>query len=445
MHKFAFLTLLLTAISIKASDTLQLKECISIGIKNNLTLLNSRIDIEKGETFISQNRARLLPTINGIVQLTDYLKRPANVTTGTLLGNDFPENPTWQTIQSMQYNANAGLYLAMPLYDQTILSSIEVSKVLDRLNRVSYQKAIDDLTIHIAKVYYLAQSSLEHLKLVKENIIRMQELYDITTAMFEAGIVLEIDLSRVNINLRNLEALQDQYQTIYLQQLNIIRFLIDLSPETPFNVARLDDKVHNIIHHDLATNLPEVKLIDTKLELTQQQIRAVKSEYLPSISFSGYLGGVGYQEHFSHFFHTHESSQNVFANFNIGVSIKIPIFDGRQKWLKLRQYKFDHEKLLNEHTKMVNNLKQHFDNANLQFNQRLSAYHIQHENYTQAREVYLITEEKYKEGIASMSELLQDEMRLRNAQSSYIQSQYQCMLSQLELLRLSDNLECLSK
>ena len=108
-----------------------LVECVRRGIANNLSLENARIDINKSRTGISQNRARMLPVINGVFQFTDYLKQPVNVTTGTLLGNDFPDNPTWQTIKSMQYNVNAGVQLNVPLYNQSIYASVDVAGTVE--------------------------------------------------------------------------------------------------------------------------------------------------------------------------------------------------------------------------------------------------------------------------------------------------------------------------
>lgn len=166
-----------------------LKECIDLGITNNLTLINSRIDIAKSTTGVSQNRARLLPVINGAFQFTDYLMQPVNVTTGTLLGNDFPDNPTWQTIRSMQYNVNVGVQLNVPLYNQSIYAAVNVAKTVEQLSLISYEKAVEDLTMQIGKVYYLAQSSLEQIRLTGENITRMHELCLITEAMHEQGVV----------------------------------------------------------------------------------------------------------------------------------------------------------------------------------------------------------------------------------------------------------------
>ena len=162
-----------------AQEVKTLKECIALGIENNLSLNNARIEISRGKTGLSQSRALLLPTLTAAFQFTDYLKKPVNVTTGTLLGTDFPEDPTWQTIQSTQYNVATGIQLAMPLYNQTILAGIDVAKTVDNLKQLSYEKAREDLTVQISKVYYLAQNSLEQQFLLKENIARMNELCSI--------------------------------------------------------------------------------------------------------------------------------------------------------------------------------------------------------------------------------------------------------------------------
>ena len=86
-----------------------LKECIRMGIERNLGLKNARIAIEAGRTTVSQARANLLPQVNGTLQAGDYLKRPVNVTTSTLLGADFPDTPTWGKVRSMPLTAQGAI------------------------------------------------------------------------------------------------------------------------------------------------------------------------------------------------------------------------------------------------------------------------------------------------------------------------------------------------
>lgn len=428
-----------------AAHTMTLKECIDIGITNNLTLINSRIDIAKSTTGVSQNRARLLPVINGAIQFTDYLMQPVNVTTGTLLGNDFPDNPTWQTIRSMQYNVNVGVQLNVPLYNQSIYAAVDVAKTVEQLSLISYEKAVEDLTMQIGKVYYLAQSSLEQIRLTGENITRMQDLCSITEAMHEQGVVLEIDLNRAMINLQNLEALKDQFAMLYSQQLNMLRFLLDLSPETPLEVERMTDNIELFHSTGLSETLPELRLVALQKDLAQRKIGAVKAGYIPTISLTGYAGGLGYQDRFSHFFHTRESSQNWFGNCFIGLNISIPVFDANSKKLQIRQHRYEAEQAQNRIELLRNSINRDYSNALLQIRHNFEVYRTQSQSYRQAQDVYNVTEEQYREGVASMTSILQDEMQLRTAQSACVQAHCQFNLARLDLLRLSGNLSLLTK
>lgn len=422
-----------------------LQECIKTGIANNLSLANARIGIDKGRTAVSQNRSRLLPVINGIFQFTDYLKNPVNVTTGTLLDSDFPEDPTWQTIKSMQYNANAGIQLSMPLYNQTILAAIDVAKTVEKINSLSYEKAVEDLTMQISKVYYMAQASKEQERLTNENILRMEELCAITEALYQQGVVMEVDLNRVRINLKSLKTQHDQSLTLHCQQLNMLRFLMDLAPETPLEVTLMAENMEPLPATGVNEALPELLLAEQQKTLAEQRIKTVKAGYLPTLSLTGYAGALGYQEKFHHFFHTNAATDNWFGNCYIGLSVRIPIFEANSKRLQIRQYRYDAQQAANRMELMRNQLEENYANAMLQLNHNIEVFRTQTESRCQAEEVYNVSEEQYKEGVASMTALLQDEMQLRTAQTACVQALCQCRLARLDLLKLSGNLSHLSR
>lgn len=437
--------LLLVVVVTAHGQTMSLKECISRGITNNLSLVNARIDMRKGHTGVSQNRARLLPMLNGAFQFTDYLKRPVNVTTGTLLGNDFPDDPTWQTIRSMQYNVSAGLQLNMPLYNQSIYAAVDVARTVEKISTLSYDKAVEDLTMQIGKVYYLAQSSLEQARLTGENISRMEELCAITEAMYEQGVVLEVDLDRAKINLQNLKAQQGQFTTLYAQQINMLRFLLDISPETPVDVEIMSGDIELAATSGISDNLPELWLATMQKELADRRIRAVKAGYIPTLSLTGYAGGLAYQDRFSHFFHTSESSRNWFGNCFIGFNITIPIFDANSKKLQIRQHRYDREKIENSTRLLHDRINREYSDAQLQLDHNIDVYRTQSRNYRQAQEVYNVTAEQFREGVASMTAILQDEMQLRTAQAACVQAHCSFNLARLDLLRLSGNLKLLTE
>ena len=420
--------------------TYSLKECVETGIRNNLALSNSRLSISKSKTAWTQSRARLIPVLSADFQMTDFLMKPANVTTGALLGNDFPDDPTWQKIQSMQYAVTAGIRFGVPLYSQTVLSATKVARTVLELSNLSYEKAVEDLTMQIGNVYYLAQASLEQLKLLDENIRRMEQLCLITQELYKGGVVLEVDLTRVQINLKSLAAQRDQHATLYEQQLNLLRFLLDLPPEAPMAVASLPTEIVLLPTEGINQSLPELRLLATRQELIGKQIKAVRAGYVPSISLAGQLGAVGYQEKFCHFFHTDGEPHNWFGNTYLAVSVHIPIFDGNDKRLRVRQYHYDRQQAMTTLDLRRKQLDKDYADASRQLRHNLEVLRTQKESYRQAKDVYAVTEEKYKEGVASMTELLQDEMRLRNAQSACVQAHCLCNIAQLTLLKLSGQL-----
>lgn len=189
----------------------------------------------------------------------------------------------------------------------------------------------------------------------------------------------------------------------------------------------------------ISQKLPDVQ------ELIDRQIKAVRAGYIPTISLGGRLGAVGYQEKFRHFFHTSGETHNWFGNTYLALSVQIPIFDGNDKRLKVRQYRYDMLQAETAFDMRRKQLYKEYADASRQLRHNLEVFRTQKESYRQAEDVYEVTEDKYKEGVASMTELLQDEMRLRNAQSACMQAHYQCNVAQLTLLKLSGRLDELAQ
>ena len=114
-----------------AQVTLTLKECIRIGIENNLSLKTSRNEIAKGKLSISENRAKLLPQINAVANLNDNFAPPVSVTDGKAYGK------LYNVTKTLQYNAAAGVQLQMPLYSQMARTAVSISQTVDNINQLS--------------------------------------------------------------------------------------------------------------------------------------------------------------------------------------------------------------------------------------------------------------------------------------------------------------------
>ena len=120
-----------------------------------------------------------------------------------------------------------------------------------------------------------------------------------------------------------------------------------------------------------------------------------------------------------HWFHSGPSN-HWYRSYGVGLSLRIPIFDGLDKRYKMRKATIDIEniKLAQENTRK--NLQTQYLNATNDLMNSQRNFKKQKDNYLLAEDVYTVTMERYREGIASMTEVLQDEMQMSEAQNNYI-------------------------
>lgn len=427
---FIFSFLCLSAAQVYAQKTLTLKDCLEIGIENNLSLESKRKDMQKSKYGISENRAKLLPQINGFANYNDNIDPPVSVTDGSAYGN--PYNITY----TLQHNANAGLQFQMPLYNQTLYTTVSIAKVMDEMNRLSYEKAREDLILEICKIYYLGQTTTEQITLIKANITRLEELKNITMAFHDNGMAMEVDVKRVNINLENLKVQYDNAQAMQEQQLNLLKYIMDYPADAQIALVPVNsENITPVTLTGLSENLYELQLLQSQKLMAEKQKKMIGYGYIPSLNLTANWMFSAYTDKAYHWF----------RSYGLGVSLRIPIFDGLDKRYKNRKAAIDIEniKLAQENTRK--NLQTQYLNAtnDLMNNQR--NFKKQKDNYLLAEDVYTVTMERYREGIASMTEVLQDEMQMSEAQNNYISAHYSYRVTTLLLLKLTGQIDSLIK
>ena len=429
------LTSLFTWVPVLAQRTLTLEECLRIGIENNLSLAGSRNELRKAKHLLSENRAKLLPQINAVAGFNDNFNPPVSVTDGSAYGN--PYNVT----KTLQYNASAGLQLQMPLYNQTVYTAIDIARTMNELNRLSYEKAREDLVLQISKMYYLGQNTVEQLALIQENRVRLQELRDITQAFFDNGMAMEVDVKRVNINLENLQVQYDNAKSMLVQQLNLLKYVMDYPAEEEIALTPVNpEQVESVSLTGLRSDLYELQLLESQKKLAGQQKDLIRQGYLPSLSLTGSWMYSAYTDKARHWFHSGPSN-HWYPSSGLGLTLRVPIFDGLDKRARIRKAQIDEENARLNYENMRKNMETQYLNAtnDLMNNQR--NFQKQKDNYLLAEEVYQVTTDRYREGIASMTEVLQDEMRMSEAQNNYLSAHYNYQVANLTLLKLTGQLD----
>lgn len=432
---------------IAQSDTLTLKRCIEIGIENNLTLQQKQQDIHIAEIGQSENRHKLIPVIQGYANFVHNVERATSVTDGSnlskLLGVDAP----YMVGKGLDFQTTGGFQLSMPLYNQTLYTGIQIADKMKEISEASYEKAKEDLTVEISKLYYLAQTTAKQIELIRSNIGRMESLKSITSAFYDNDMALNVDVQRVDINLENLRTQLTNAEAMYEQQLNLLRYTLDFAPDTPILLSTLKgymDYDDSYLLRGLSPDLYELQLLNMQSVVLQKQKKRINQGYLPTLSLVGATQWTAFTDKFKNYFHTHPT--NKWYNHTYwGVQLNLPIFDGLAKRNKSRKVAAQYTQLQTTIADTEKKLQTQYQNSLNDWHNNIRNAERQRENYRLAESVYLVTSDQYKEGVASMSDLLQDEMRMTEAQNGYISALYKYMVSELSLLKLTGQLNRLTE
>ena len=431
---------------IAQSDTLTLKRCIEIGIENNLTLQQKQQDIHIAEIGQSENRHKLIPVIQGYANFVHNVERATSVTDGSnlskLLGVDAP----YMVGQGLDFQTTGGFQFSMPLYNQTLYTGIQIADKMKEISEASYEKAKEDLTVEISKLYYLAQTTAKQIELIRSNIGRMESLKSITSAFYDNDMALKVDVQRVDINLENLRTQLTNAEAMYEQQLNLLRYTLDFAPDTPILLSTLKgymDYDDSYLLRGLSPDLYELQLLNMQSEVLQKQKKMINQGYLPTLSLVGATQWTAFTDKFENYFHTHPT--NKWYNHTYwGLQLNVPIFDGLAKRNKSRKVAAQYTQLQTTIADTEKKLQTQYQNSLNDWHNNIRNAERQRDNYRLAESVYLVTSDQYKEGVASMSDLLQDEMRMTEAQNGYISALYKYMVSELSLLKLTGQLNRLT-
>ena len=299
--------------------------------------------------------------------------------------------------------------------------------------------------VQISKMYYLIQNTTEQISIVNDNIRRFKELRDITQAFYDNGMALEIDLKRINVKIETMDVQLANAKAMLSEQYNMLKYVMDYPAEKDIVVEeKVVDKVDDAQLTGLNTNLYELQLLQKKLDMAELQKKMAKDGYLPTLALSANWAYTAYTDKFKNWFHSGESNHWYRSN-GIGLQLRVPVFDGFEKRSKIRKAQVDIDNAKLSYENALKSMQTQYANAinDLANNQR--NYVKQRDNYRLAEGIYGVTVDRYREGIVSMVEVLQDEMSMSDAQNNYLTAHFNYQVSNLTILKLTGQLDRLMK
>jgi outer membrane protein len=339
------------------------------------------------------------------------------------------------------YTASLGVQVTQLLYSQSYIQGLKTTKKAQELYSVLKSKTEEEIIADIASNYYQTLSLYLQLQTIDKSLINLKEIYRIVELNYKNDFVKESQVSRLKVSITNLEVNKQTIQNGIELQVNYLKTLAGMPEDTTLTIDTTDLIQKLVINNSTfsgfsADNVPAFQTLQKQDELYKQQIKISQAEYFPTLAAYGQLNYTSYN--------TKADIDKMYNMSTIGVQLKVPLFKSGVQHAKVQQKRIEELKIQEDIKKTRELLNVGYNNAVTEYQSACSLLAAQKDNRDLALKVYNQTSLQYKEGMASMADLLNVNSDFIQADNSFNQQVIKCKISEVKVLKASGSLKQLS-
>jgi len=415
---------------------LTLKDALRYALEANQNARKAKLDVENTQYQIDEVRAGALPQLNGSGALAynPILQKSA------LPGEFFGQPGTTLLVAfGQKWNANGGVSLSQTIFDNSVFVGLKAAKTTAEFYRLNSQLTEEQIIEQVATSYYQVLVQRQKVGVIDSTIKTTEKVQAVLQSLYENGLAKKIDVDRIVVNISNLKSQRQQLLNAVELLQNQLKFYMGMPVQTLVTVPNVELSAiqPREIPQEDSTDLSgrtELAVLRSQGTLLQYQRQATKSEYLPSLSLSGSYSYQGLSNNFP-IFKGQKSGTNWFPVATVGLNLRVPIFNGFATKARLKQADIQIRKLNEDidQTKLSLNLAN--QNAKTQINNSIITLNNQQENVRLAKEVYSNTQNNYNNGLATLTDLLDAENSLTEAQNNYSSALLDYRVAEIQLIK----------
>ena len=428
MRKLIYLLLFFFNISY-AQEVLTTEMAVKLTLENNLDIKVSENVLEISKNNSSILNSDYLPTINATSSVS---RAQGDVEVKTNQGisaeiNDTNNDESFASV-NIVYNIVDG---------RGRKYNYQKSKELYNRTELEVREIIENTLLQLFTVYF------DYARLTREKEI-LKSTLDISVQRFERvktkykfgqSTSLEVSSAEVDKN------------TDSLNYLNIIKVLsntkrdlnliMNVDLESDFEVVEdvefIDEKeTENFFNAGLSNNTM-FQILDKDVEISNLELKAIKSTYLPTVQLRGSYGWNETIDEIAYNPVNEFSSKGV----STGINISIPIFDGGKRITATKNARINLENSLIQKNKSELEIIKNIRNTYETYKNNLFLLQIQEKSYQTSKLSFSRFEEKYSLGLVSSLEFRQAQTNLLRAELLFNSTLFESKISELVFLKLT--------
>lgn len=428
---FLFITFIVSAqVSWGQLPTLTLQDAITIGLQNNYSVLIASNNQASDKYARNIGNAGMLPTISlggsASYSNTNIRQEQAN---GNIISSD--------AAVSTNYTANVNL-------SWTLFDGLKMFAAYDKLTQIRDQSAVktrfemETTVSNIMRTYFDIVRNQQIYTSIIETISVGEERVNIAQKKFDVGTGSKTEVLQAKIDLNSLRTMLSNQNILITESKTNLNQLMARDPATEFEVEDTipigDLLVLADIRKESLTNNSLVRISEYDVNINKYLKREVSSFRYPKLTFNA-----GYN-----FNRAQNQAGFLLLNqnfgFNTGITLTYNIFDS---WRINTQHKISNYNLQNSQL-TFDMIKLQTDaqivNTYNKYSNYLNQINLQKESMDMAGENVTLSLARFRDGYSNFLELREAQLSYIETVTSYLGSQYNAKLQEIELLRLKGEL-----
>jgi outer membrane protein len=421
-----------------AQTAMSLRECIDYGLKNNRNNVIYANEKKAADAKAREVLAAYLPGVSLTGTLDDNLKVQQTIIPAGVFGPD-----DIKVAFTKQFNTNGTAQLDQTIYDQSLLVGLRANKYNRQQAELNLQQSEETIIYNISNAYYQIFVYREQLALLRSNQVHYQAQMEVMALQVSKGVTLQKDLDKVTVDYNNALSQTSVAESNLTLSENQLKYEMGYPIKDAIKVdSTAADNMLHIVASDAVSNSQfslntriDYQLSQVNAKLLEIDQRRIKAGIYPKLTAYARYGAVGFGDNLNQSF----STLNTFSA--IGVKLSIPILDfykrnaqysqAKYKYLNAReQLKLDEGKYElqyeNAKTKMLK------EQVNVENNRR---------NIALAQSVFQVTNLQYEKGTTDLTDWLNAQHSITEAQNNYLNSLYSFLQARIDLEKANGTLK----
>ncbi len=402
------------------SETFTLKHAVETALKANISLKISKEEANAALAVEKKQKTKFLPTFNATYQY-EYIDEEA--TMGTIVAGSQEE-------YTLISKVTQPIFTGFSLLNQYKIAKLglDAAKINEKLKRL-------EIIFEAKKIFFSLLKAEKFLKISQDTVTQITAQKEVAKNFYEVGMTPLNDLLQAKVELANA-----RQELISAQNnLEITKSNFNVLLRRPINESvELEDVLsYTTFGHDIDycfkmanKNRLELKIADLEIEIAEKKVKLAQKDYYPSINLEGsyFKRGTEWDVDGGDYIYDPEGwSITAVASWDFwewGRSI----YEVKEKQSRLSQAQY-------QKTEILDNIRIEVKQAYLNTLESEKNITTVKKAIEQAKENFRINKERYKEQIATSTDVLDAQTLLSRTMTNYYKALYDFKIAKASIYK----------